>query len=251
MVEAGRRRDQHVLLRPALQIVAAAKTGASAIFVPVEFSEQTAAAQIRARAGESLESVRTASSETPALANAFAAGIRRLYYRSNTGKGVSDSTACGHRSGIVIGVGIGIGAGSYVGHESIIGERLALIYPNVTIRERTRIGSRGMRSIAVLRSAPMVLVLNLSTVVTKRFPKSESFRSMTGARLRETQPLIEPDSVELGFRKEVKIATRVDRHSASLGNTPSSRRRLESRQHIGSEKVMMAGQVGISAHLDD
>ena len=41
----------------------------------------------------------------------------------------------------VIGDDTVIGAGSYIGHETTLGAR-CLIYPNVTIRERTRIGAR-------------------------------------------------------------------------------------------------------------
>jgi UDP-3-O-[3-hydroxymyristoyl] glucosamine N-acyltransferase len=44
-------------------------------------------------------------------------------------------------AGAKIGGGTVIGAGSYVGHETVIGSG-CLIYPQVTIRERTRIGSR-------------------------------------------------------------------------------------------------------------
>jgi len=43
--------------------------------------------------------------------------------------------------GVRLGDGTRIGANSYVGYESTIGER-CVIYPNVTIRERSRIGNR-------------------------------------------------------------------------------------------------------------
>jgi UDP-3-O-[3-hydroxymyristoyl] glucosamine N-acyltransferase len=43
--------------------------------------------------------------------------------------------------GARLGNGTRIGANSYIGHETVIGDR-CIVYPNVTIRERSRIGDR-------------------------------------------------------------------------------------------------------------
>src|SRR5207247_2152960 len=57
------------------------------------------------------------------------------------GEGVSIQPHAVIEAGAKIGDDTIIGAGTYIGHETVIGAA-CLIYPRVTIRERTRIGSR-------------------------------------------------------------------------------------------------------------
>ncbi len=118
------------------------KTRASAIFVPLDFSEQTAAAQIRvANPSKAFEQVVLKLAPKPI---AFPAGIHPMAVVDPTakiGKGVSLQPHAVIESGVAIGDNTVIGAGSYIGHETMIGPS-CLIYPNVTVRERTRIGTR-------------------------------------------------------------------------------------------------------------
>ena len=118
------------------------KTRASAIFVPSDFAEPINAAQIRV-------SNPTKAFEQVLLKFAperitFAPGIhpRALVDRSaQLGERVSIQPLAIIEPGAKIGDDTIIGAGSYVGHETVIGSACH-IYPNVTIRERNRVGSR-------------------------------------------------------------------------------------------------------------
>jgi UDP-3-O-[3-hydroxymyristoyl] glucosamine N-acyltransferase len=57
------------------------------------------------------------------------------------GDNASIGPYCGVGRNVVIGQGSAVMHGSYIGDDTVIGDE-CLIYPNVTIRERTRIGSR-------------------------------------------------------------------------------------------------------------
>ncbi len=61
--------------------------------------------------------------------------------QATLGEGVSIQPGAVIEAGVQIGARTVIGANVYVGHETVIGED-SLIYPNVSIRERTRIGKR-------------------------------------------------------------------------------------------------------------
>jgi UDP-3-O-[3-hydroxymyristoyl] glucosamine N-acyltransferase len=118
------------------------KTRASALFVPLDFSEKIPAAQIRvANPSKAFEQVVLKLAPKPI---AFAPGIHQSAIVDSSvklGARVSIQPHAVIESGATIGDDTVIGAGSYVGHETAIGAS-CLIYPNVTIRERTRIGSR-------------------------------------------------------------------------------------------------------------
>jgi UDP-3-O-[3-hydroxymyristoyl] glucosamine N-acyltransferase len=118
------------------------KTRASAIFVPPDFAEPVNAAQIR----------------VPHPTKAFEQVLlkfapQRITFEPGTHPSavVDPSAQLGQRvsiqplavieAGTKVGDDTIIGAGSYIGHESVIGSGCH-IYPNVTIRERSRIGSR-------------------------------------------------------------------------------------------------------------
>jgi len=118
------------------------KTRASAVFVPLDFSEKILAAQIRVpNPSKAFEQVVLRLAPKPIV---FAPGIHPSAIvdpKAKLGARVSIQPHAVIESGATIGDDTVIGAGSYVGHESATGAA-CLIYPNVTIRERTRIGSR-------------------------------------------------------------------------------------------------------------
>src|SRR5256885_8361693 len=99
------------------------KTRASAIFVPLDFSEKTEAAQIRvANPSKAFERVVLKLAPKPI---AFAPGIHPTAVVDPTaklGKGVSIQPHAVIEGNVKIGENTMIGAGSYVGQESVIGE---------------------------------------------------------------------------------------------------------------------------------
>ena len=118
------------------------KTRASAVFLPSDFSEQIAAAQIRvSNPAKAFEQVVLKLAPKPIE---FAPGVHPSAIVDpsvSLGTCVSIQPHAVIETGATIGDFTVIGAGSYVGHETIVGEN-CIIYPHVTIRERTRIGSR-------------------------------------------------------------------------------------------------------------
>ncbi len=118
------------------------KTRASAIFVPLDFSEEIAAAQIRvASPAKAFEQVALKLAPKPIT---FAPGVHPTALVHETARldpSVSIQPYAVIESGTTIGPGTVIGAGTYIGPECVIGAH-TMIYPNVTIRERIIIGSR-------------------------------------------------------------------------------------------------------------
>jgi UDP-3-O-[3-hydroxymyristoyl] glucosamine N-acyltransferase len=118
------------------------KTRASAVFVPPDFSEPINAAHIRvSNPTKAFEQVVLKFAPKPIT---FALGIHPSAVVDPSvqlGDRVSIQPLAVIEAGARIGDDTIIGAGSYVGHETIIGSGCH-IYPHVTIRERSRIGSR-------------------------------------------------------------------------------------------------------------
>jgi len=118
------------------------KTRASAIFVPPNFAETLDAAQIRvSNPAKAFEQVVLKFAPKPIQ---FPPGIHPTAVvdpSAQLGERVSIQPHAVIEAGATIGDDTIIGAGSYVGHETMIGSS-CLIYPSVTIRERSRIGSR-------------------------------------------------------------------------------------------------------------
>ncbi len=118
------------------------KTRASAAFVPADFSEQIVAAQIRvADPTRAFEQVVLKFAPQPIT---FPAGIHPsavIASGVSLGEKVSIGAHAVIEPGARIGDGTRVGAQSYVGHETTIGAE-CLVYPNVTIRERSKIGDR-------------------------------------------------------------------------------------------------------------
>ncbi len=118
------------------------KTRASAVFVPADFAESIPPAQIRvSNPTKAFEQVVLKFAPKPI---AFAPGIHSTAVVDPTAR-LEERVSIQPHAVIEAGVRIGddtiIGAGSYIGHETTIGSA-CLIYPLVTIRERSRIGSR-------------------------------------------------------------------------------------------------------------
>ena len=118
------------------------KTRASAIFVPADFAEPVNAAQIRvSNPTKAFEQVVLKFAPKPIT---FAPGTHPSAIVDPSvqlGECVSIQPLAVIEAGVKIGDDTIIGAGSYVGHETVIGSACH-IYPHVTIRERSRIGSR-------------------------------------------------------------------------------------------------------------
>lgn len=118
------------------------KTRASAVFVPADFAEEIGPAQIRVtHPAKAFEQVVLKFAPKPIT---FAPGIHPSAVvdpSAKIGPRVSIQPLAVIEAGVSIGDNSIIGAGSYVGHETIIGPN-CFIYPNVTIRERSRLGAR-------------------------------------------------------------------------------------------------------------
>jgi UDP-3-O-[3-hydroxymyristoyl] glucosamine N-acyltransferase len=117
-------------------------TRASAVFVPLDFSETIAPALIRVEnPAKAFEQVVLKFAPKPVT---FAPGIHPTAIVDSTaklGQRVSIQPHAVIEPDVSIGDDTTIGAGSYIGHETAVGAACR-IYPNVTIRERTRIGAR-------------------------------------------------------------------------------------------------------------
>ena len=117
-------------------------TRASAVFVPADFDEKIAPAQIRvADPSIAFEQVVLKLAPKPIV---FAPGIHATAIVDPTAKLGARVSIQPHAvidAGVTIEDETVVGAGTYVGHETSIG-RGCMIHPNVTIRERTKIGSR-------------------------------------------------------------------------------------------------------------
>jgi UDP-3-O-[3-hydroxymyristoyl] glucosamine N-acyltransferase len=118
------------------------KTGASAAFVPADFSEKVVASQIRvANPTKAFEQIVLKFAPPPVR---FTAGVHPTAVvdpSAELGREVSVQPHAVIEAGAKVGDRSVIGAGSYVGLETTIGPD-CMIYPRVAIRERCRIGAR-------------------------------------------------------------------------------------------------------------
>jgi UDP-3-O-[3-hydroxymyristoyl] glucosamine N-acyltransferase len=118
------------------------KTRASAVFVPKDFSEQTSAAQIRiADPSKAFEQVVLKLAPKPITFPGRVHSTAVVDPTAIIGARVSIQPHAVVEARVTIGDETVIGAGTYVGHETEIGSE-CMIYPNVSIRERTKIGAR-------------------------------------------------------------------------------------------------------------
>ena len=119
-------------------------TRASAIFVPMDFANETSLDYIKAKdPAKAFEQIVRHFAPPPIT---FPPGVHPTAIIDSSvklGSGVSIQPYVVIERGVQIADNTVIGAGSYVGHETNIGPN-CLIYPRVTIRERTKIGTRAI-----------------------------------------------------------------------------------------------------------
>ena len=227
------------------------RTRASAIFVPPDFAEPINAAQIRvSNPTKAFEEVLLKFAPKPIT---FETGVHPSAV-------VDPSAQLGHRvsiqplaviePGAKIGDNTIIGAGSYVGHETVIGSACH-IYPNVTIRERSRIGSR-----VIIHSGAVIGADGFGfEMVDGRHQKLpqlgrvqidddvEIGANTTVDRARYGRTWIQ-EGVKIDNLVQIAHNVVIGKHSVIVAQAGISGSTL-----VG-ERVTMAGQVGIAGHLE-
>ena len=227
------------------------KTRASAVFVPTDFAESIGAAQIRvANPTKAFEQVVLKFAPKPIT---FPPGIHPSAVvdpSARLGERVSVQPHAVIEAGTMIGDDTIIGAGSYIGHETVIGSA-CLIYPLVTIRERSCIGSR-------------VIIHSGAVIGADGF----GFEMIDGRQQKIQQLGIVQidDDVEIGanttvdrarfgrtwIQQGVKIDNLVQiAHNVVIGKNSVivAQTGISGSARVG-ERVTMAGQVGIVGHVE-
>ena len=227
------------------------KTRASAVFVPPDFAEPLAAAQVRvSNPTKAFEQVVLKFAAKPI---AFAPGVHASAIVGSSvclGEGVSIQPHAVIEDGSKIGDNTIIGAGSYIGHETTIGSE-CLIYPLVTIRERSQIGSR--------------VIIHSGTVIGA---DGFGFEVVDGQQQKIQQLGIAQidDDVEIGANTTVDRArfgrtwiqqgVKIDNlvhiaHNVIIGKNSVivAQTGISGSTRVG-ERVTMAGQVGIVGHVE-
>jgi UDP-3-O-[3-hydroxymyristoyl] glucosamine N-acyltransferase len=227
------------------------KTRASAVFVPPDFVGSIAPAQIRVcHPNKAFEQVVLRFAPKPVT---FTPGIHATAIIDPTaqmGKRVSIQPYAVIDADARIGDDTVIGAGSYIGHETVIGAA-CLIYPRVTIRERSRIGSR-------------VIIHSGAVIGADGF----GFEMVDGRQEKIQQLGIVQidDDVEIGanttvdrarfgrtwIQQGVKIDNLVQvAHNVVIGkhSVVAAQTGISGSTRVG-EHVQMAGQVGIVGHVE-
>jgi len=227
------------------------KTRASAVFVPPDFAESIATAQVRvANPIKVFEQVVLKFAPKPIT---FGPGIHSSAVvdpSAHLGGHVSIQPYAVIEAGTRIGDDTIIGAGSYVGHETVIGSA-CLIYPRVTIRERSRIGSR-------------VIIHSGAVIGADGF----GFEMVEGRheKIQQLGIVQIDDDVEIGanttvdrarfgrtwIQQGVKIDNLVQiAHNVVIGKNSVivAQTGISGSTRVG-ERVTMAGQVGIVGHVE-
>jgi UDP-3-O-[3-hydroxymyristoyl] glucosamine N-acyltransferase len=227
------------------------RTRASAVFVPPDFSEPITAAQIRvSNPAKAFEQVVLKFAPRPIT---FAPGVHPSAVvdpSAHLGERVSIQPHAIIEAGAKIGDDTVIGAGSYIGHETVVGSA-CLIYPRVTIRERSRIGSR-------------VIIHSGAVIGADGF----GFEMVDGRHQKIQQLGIVQidDDVEIGanttidrarfgrtwIQQGVKIDNLVQiAHNVVVGKNSVivAQTGISGSTRVG-ERVTMAGQVGIVGHVE-
>ena len=227
------------------------KTRASAVFVPTDFAESIGAAQIRvANPTKAFEQIVLKFAPKPIT---FTAGVHPsavVDSSAQLGERVSIQPLAVIEPGARIGDDTIIGAGSYVGQETVIGSA-CLIYPNVTIRERSRVGSR-----VIIHSGAVIGADGFGfEMVDGRHQKIQQLgrvqidddveigANTTVDRARYGRTWIQ-EGVKIDNLVQIAHNVVIGKHSvivAQAGISGSTR--------VG-ERVTMAGQVGIVGHVE-
>jgi UDP-3-O-[3-hydroxymyristoyl] glucosamine N-acyltransferase len=227
------------------------KTRASALFVPPDFAEPINAAQIRvSNPTKAFEQVVLKFAPKPIK---FAAGIHAsavVAPNAQLGQGVSVQPHAVIEAGARIGDDTIIGAGSYIGHETTIGSA-CLVYPLVTIRERSRIGSR-----VIIHSGAVIGADGFGFEIVDG--RQEKIQQLGIVQI--------DDDVEIGanttvdrarfgrtwIQQGVKIDNLVQiAHNVVIGKNSVivAQTGISGSTRVG-ERVTMAGQVGIVGHVE-
>ena len=227
------------------------KTRASAVFVPADFTEAITPAQIRvSNPTKAFEQVVLKFAPKPIR---FAPGVHASAVvdpSAHLGERVSIQPYAVIQAGARIGDDTIIGAGSYIGHETVIGSA-CLIYPRVTIRERSRIGSQ-------------VIIHSGAVIGADGF----GFEMVDGRheKIQQLGIVQIDDDVEIGanttvdrarfgrtwIQQGVKIDNLVQiAHNVVIGKNSVivAQTGISGSTRVG-ERVTMAGQVGIVGHVE-
>jgi UDP-3-O-[3-hydroxymyristoyl] glucosamine N-acyltransferase len=227
------------------------KTRASAVFVPPDLAEPLAAAQIRvSNPTKAFEQVALKFAPKPIT---FAPGIHPSAIVGSSvrlGEGISIQPHAVIEDGSQIGDDTVIGAGSYIGHETLIGSG-CLIYPLVTIRERSRIGSR-----VIIHSGAVIGADGFGfEVVDGRQQKIQQIGIVQIDDDVEIGANTTVDRARFGrtwLQQGVKIDNLVQiAHNVIIGKNSVivAQTGISGSTRVG-ERVTMAGQVGIVGHVE-
>ena len=227
------------------------KTRASAVFVPLDFSEPISAAQIRvANPMKAFEQVVMKLAPPPIE---FSPGIHPSAIVDPSvklGKNISIQPYAVIEPGAAIGDHTIIGAQTYVGHQTVIGAGCK-IYPRVTIRERTLIGAR-----VIIHSGAVIGADGFGFEMVEG--RNEKIQQMGIVQI--------DDDVEIGanttidrarfgrtwIQQGVKIDNLVQiAHNVIVGKNSIivAQAGISGSTRIG-ERVTIAGQVGIVGHVE-
>jgi UDP-3-O-[3-hydroxymyristoyl] glucosamine N-acyltransferase len=227
------------------------KTRASAIFVPPDFGEPINAAQIRvSNPAKAFEEVLLKFAPKPIT---FAPGVHSsavVDSSAQLGERVSIQPLAVIEPGARIGDDTIIGAGSYVGHETVIGSACH-IYPNVTIRERSRVGSR-----VIIHSGVVIGADGFGfEMVDGRHQKIQQLGIVQIDDDVEIGANTTVDRARFGrtwIQQGVKIDNLVQiAHNVVIGKNSVivAQTGISGSTRVG-ERVMMGGQVGIIGHVE-
>jgi UDP-3-O-[3-hydroxymyristoyl] glucosamine N-acyltransferase len=226
------------------------KTRAAAVFVPLDFAGSIQAAHIHvSNPSRAFEQIVLKLAPKPVV---FAAGTHPsavIDPSAQLGNRVSIQPHAVIEAGAQIGDNSVIGAGSYVGHESVIGES-CLIYPNVTIRERTKIGAR-----VIIHSGAVIGADGFGfEIVEGRYQKIPQIGIVQIDDDVEIGANTTIDRARFGrtwIQNGVKIDNLVQiAHNVIVGKNSiiAAQTGISGSTRVG-ENVKMAGQVGVIGHL--
>lgn len=226
-------------------------SAASAAIVPLEFQEQIKPVLLRVEnpsAAFALAVAAFAPQEVPPQPGIHSAAV--VSPSATIGEGVSIGALAVIEDQVKIGSGSVVGSGVFIGRESSLGEECR-IYPNVTIRERTRIGRR---------------VILQSGVVIGSCGFGYELQEGRHQKIPQTGIVEIGDDVEIGANTTVDRArfgrtvigegTKIDNlvqiaHNVQIGahTIICAQVGISGSTRIGSY-VTLAGQVGLAGHLE-
>jgi UDP-3-O-[3-hydroxymyristoyl] glucosamine N-acyltransferase len=227
------------------------RTRASAVFVPLDFSEPIPMAQIRVQnPAKAFEQIVLRLVPEPIE---FSPGVHPsaiVDSAAKLGARVSVQPYAVIEAGVIIGDGTVIGAQSYIGHDTVIGPSCK-IYPHVTIRERARIGAR-----VIIHSGAVIGADGFGfELVNGRHQKIEQLgivqidddveigANTTVDRARFGRTWIQ-EGVKIDNLVQVAHNVVIGKHSVIAAQTG-----ISGSTRLG-QRVTMAGQVGVVGHVE-